>query len=388
MAVRRLAEEQPESFEFTSENLEWAKKTIAKYPDGRQASAVIPLLWRAQEQYGWLPEPAIRLVAEMLDMPYIRVFEVATFYTMFLLKPVGTKAHIQVCGTTPCQLRGAEDLVKICKRRIAQHAFDVSEDGAFSWEEVECLGACVNAPMVQIGPDTYEDLTPESFEALIDGFAAGKPPEPGPLSVRKSSEPTTGATTLTDPSLYDGSRNRGTTTGAAGDPAADASVDPATPAAARQTNGKPQTSDRPESEAARGSGTTSGKDKGAPSSSTEHAANTGSADPGTPPKVEAGADDDRAAADAAGVRPATHAPGEGKKDDLQRVSGIGPKIEQTLNELGVSEFAQIAAWTPENVAWVDTYLKFRGRIERENWIAQAKELASQGEPAGDTSKES
>src|SRR5690606_32066434 len=163
MAVRRLHHEQPASFAFTAENLEWAQKIIARYPEGRQASAVIPLLWRAQEQHdGWLPEPAIRYVADMLGMPHIRVLEVATFYTMFQLAPVGRKAHIQVCGTTPCQLRGAEDLISVCKSKIAAHPHELSADGDFSWEEVECLGACVNAPMVQIFKDTYEDLTPES----------------------------------------------------------------------------------------------------------------------------------------------------------------------------------------------------------------------------------
>ena len=202
MAVRRLAEVQPESFSFTEENLAWAKMTIAKYPEGRQASAVVPLLWRAQEQHGWLPEPALRLVADMLEMPYIRVFENATFYTMFQLKPVGTTAHIQVCGTTPCQLRGAEALVSVCKRRINAHAFELSGDGEFSWEEVECLGACVNAPMVQIGSDTFEDLTAESFDRLIDDMAAGKRVEPGPQVDRQFAAPMGGPTTLTDPSLF------------------------------------------------------------------------------------------------------------------------------------------------------------------------------------------
>ena len=296
MAVRRLAEVQPESFSFTEENLAWAKKTIAKYPEGRQASAVVPLLWRAQEQEGWLPEPAIRLVADMLDMPYIRVFENATFYTMFQLKPVGSVAHIQVCGTTPCQLRGAEGLVAICKKRINSHAFELSEDGRFSWEEVECLGACVNAPMVQVRSDTYEDLTPESFEALIDGFDAGTPPQSGPQSDRKSSEPITGATTLTDPSLYDGSRYRDEPAKdepAKTDAEPDASVDPATPAAADQKNGKPETSGRPEAAAARESGTATSADKGAPKADTVHAADrdrsTSGADPSDAPKVDAAA---------------------------------------------------------------------------------------------------
>ncbi|MEM7620229.1 MAG: NADH-quinone oxidoreductase subunit NuoE [Pseudomonadota bacterium] len=197
MSVRRLHPNQPDSFEFTSENLAWANETIAKYPEGKQASAVIPLLWRAQEQNaGWLSEPAMRYISEMLDMAYIRVYEVATFYTMFQLSPVGKKAHIQVCGTTPCMLRGSEEIKKICQERIAKAPFTLSEDGNFSWEEVECLGVCVNAPMVQIWKDTYEDLTPETFNAVLDGFENGILPQPGPQNERKSSEPEGGPTTL------------------------------------------------------------------------------------------------------------------------------------------------------------------------------------------------
>jgi NADH-quinone oxidoreductase subunit E len=199
MSVRRLApiEQQPKEFSFTKENLDWAKKQIAKYPEGREQSAVIPLLWRAQEQHGgWLPEVAIRYVADMLGMPHIRVLEIATFYTQFVLQPCGKKAHVQVCGTTPCRLRGADALFDVCHRRISHEPHKVSADGNFSWEEVECLGACVNAPMALIWNDTYEDLTPESFEKLLDGFAAGKPPKPGPQIDRQFSAPEGGPTTL------------------------------------------------------------------------------------------------------------------------------------------------------------------------------------------------
>jgi NADH-quinone oxidoreductase subunit E len=199
MSVRRLApkELQPASFAFTDQNLDWVKQQIAKYPAGRQASAVIPVLWRAQEQNdGWVSEAAIRVVADLLGMPYIRVLEVATFYTMFLLSPVGKKAHVQVCGTTPCRLRGADDLFKVCERRIHPEPFHVSEDGNYSWEEVECLGACVNAPMVLIWSDTYEDLTPESFERVLDGFVNGNPAKPGPQNGRQFSAPISGPTTL------------------------------------------------------------------------------------------------------------------------------------------------------------------------------------------------
>jgi NADH-quinone oxidoreductase subunit E len=199
MAVRRLAEAhlQPKEFSFTADNLAWAKKQIAKYPEGRQASAVIPLLWRAQEQAGgWLPQKAIEHVAEFLGMARIRVLEVATFYTMFNLAPVG-KFHVQMCGTTPCMLRGAGKLIEICERRIG-HPFDVTADGKFSWVEVECLGACVNAPMAQINYDYYEDLTPESFEKILDELAAGRTPRPGPQIDRQFSAPIGGPTTLTN----------------------------------------------------------------------------------------------------------------------------------------------------------------------------------------------
>jgi len=197
MAVRRLHPDQPASFAFTPENKAWAAATIAKYPPGKQASAVIPLLWRAQEQHAnWLPEPAIRAVADMLGMAYIRVYEIATFYTMFQLAPVGTKAHVQVCGTTPCMLRGSEGLIEVCKRRIHGEPHHLSADGSFSWEEVECLGSCANAPMVQVFKDTYEDLTPELLEKVLDGFAAGSPPKPGSQIGRQASCPVGGLTTL------------------------------------------------------------------------------------------------------------------------------------------------------------------------------------------------
>ena len=195
MAVRRLAEKQPKDFAFSAENLAWAKREMEKYPPGRQASAIIPLLWRAQEQSGgWLPEPAIRHVADLLVMPHIRALEVATFYTMFSLEPRG-EFLVQLCGTTPCMLRGSEELKKVCKRRIGDE-HHVTADGKFSWIEVECLGACVNAPMAQINEDYYEDLTPETFEKILDQFAAGKKPKSGPQVNRQLSAPIGGPTTL------------------------------------------------------------------------------------------------------------------------------------------------------------------------------------------------
>lgn len=202
MSVRRLAEEQPASFAFSDANLAWAKREMAKYPEGRQASAVISLLWRAQEQEGWVSEPAISEIAEMLEMPRIRVLEVATFYTMFHLEPVGRKAHIQVCGTTPCWLRGAGDILDTCRHRINHEPHHLSADGDFSWEEVECLGACVNAPLVQINSDTYEDLTKESFVTLLEDIAAGRAIKPGTQIARKNSAPVGGPTSLTDDAIY------------------------------------------------------------------------------------------------------------------------------------------------------------------------------------------
>jgi NADH-quinone oxidoreductase subunit E len=195
MSVRRLAEKQPPSFTFTQENLDWAKAQVAKYPSGRQHSAVIPILWRAQEQCGgWLPQKAIEAVAGLLGMARIRVLEIATFYTMFNLSPVG-KFYVQLCGTTPCMLRGSEELKKVCRQMIGDQDH-VTEDGAFSWSEVECLGACVNAPMVQINYDYYEDLTPEILRRILNDLAAGKTPKPGPQIDRQMSAPVGGPTTL------------------------------------------------------------------------------------------------------------------------------------------------------------------------------------------------
>lgn len=194
--LRRLSPVQPDSFEFTPANLKWARAQMTKFPEGRQMSAIIPLLWRAQEQEGWLSRPAIEYVAEMLGMSYIRALEVATFYFMFQLQPVGKIAHIQICGTTTCMICGAGDLIRVCREKIAASPHVVSADGNFSWEEVECLGACSNAPMVQIGKDYYEDLTAEKLSALIDALAAGQVPVPGPQNGRFSSEPMGGPVAL------------------------------------------------------------------------------------------------------------------------------------------------------------------------------------------------
>ncbi len=196
MSDRKPARNQPEEFAFTEANAVWARERIGMYPSGRQASAIIPLLWKAQEQEGWLTLPAIQHVADLLGMAQIRALEVASFYFMFQLQPVGSVAHVQVCGTTPCMLCGSESLVDICREEIAAEPHTLSSDGRLSWEEVECLAACSNAPMVQVGKDYYEDLTPESFRTLLAAFRGGERPRPGSAAGRFSSEPSGGATTL------------------------------------------------------------------------------------------------------------------------------------------------------------------------------------------------
>lgn len=209
MASRRPAKDQPASFEWTPENQAWCDAQIKKYPQGRQASCVIPFLWRGQKQEGWCTIAMMEAIARQLEMPYIRVYEVATFYTMFNLAPAG-EFYVQVCGTTPCLLRGSDGLRETCKKVIGEEGH-VSADGKFSWLEVECLGACANAPMVQIstkdGDHYYEDLTPEILEELLAKLARGETVKIGTQHPgRRTSDPEGDDTTLTDPSLYDGSR--------------------------------------------------------------------------------------------------------------------------------------------------------------------------------------
>ena len=315
MSVRRLAEDaiQPKTFAFSRTNTSEAKKWIKKYPNGRQASAVIPLLMIAQEQDGWVTKASIEHIAEMLDMPYIRVLEVATFYTQFMRQPVGSKAHIQVCGTTPCMLRGSEELMKVCKRKINENQFETNASGTLSWEEVECQGACVNAPMVMIFRDTYEDLTAERLEEIIDAFEAGKDGtiDPGPQIDRIYSAPEGGPLTLLE--------NPNSTRVSSKTAPSKARTKPA-----RSTTKKSVESTKPELD-----------------------------DKNRPEAME---------------KPAT-------PDDLKQISGVGPKLEETLNILGIYKFAQIAAWKKAECDWVDGYLKFKGRIERDQWVKQAKSLA-------------
>lgn len=328
--LRRLAHHQPEGFAFTPANQAWAEAQITKYPEGRQASAVIPLLWRAQEQEGWLSKPAIEHVADMLGMPRIRVLEVATFYFMFQLHPVGSVANIQICGTTSCMICGAEDLIEVCKRKIAAKPHTLSADGKFSWEEVECLGACANAPMAQIGKDYFEDLTPERLEWLLDELSAGRVPVPGPQNGRYSSEPLGGLTSLKD---HDSGRT--------------------------QYNASVQAAVDIGDSVKRIDGTevpliVSWLKKAA----------------------------DAAPVEAEGEQPAAlSAPRDGTGDDLKIIEGIGPALEKLCHSLGIFHYDQIAAWSPAEVAWMDGNLKgFKGRVTRDKWVAQAKLIGDVGIP--------
>lgn len=389
MSVRRLHPNQPATFAFTPDNAVWATATIAKYPPGKQASAVIPLLMRAQEQHaGWLPEPAIRVVAEMLDMAYIRVYEIATFYTQFQLGPVGKKAHVQVCGTTPCMLRGAEDLKKVCKSRIHHDQFHLSADGNFSWEEVECAGACANAPMVQIFSDTYEDLTPELLEKVLDGFANGQPPKPGSQTGRIASAPLGGLTALTDPALYDGSGNGAwkkrladVDAKATADAAAKAATDAATAKAASATTPTAPPSATPAADnsnktttavaatasaaAATVAGLMSKPATAAPASAIPTAATASStSNPGTKPAM-------------------LTAPRDGKADDLGLIWGVADKLEAKLNAVGIWHFDQVAKWTPAEILWVESNIEgMQGRVARDRWLEQCAKLASGWRPEG------
>ena len=365
--LRRLHKEQPASFAFAPANLEWAQGQISKYPEGRQASAIIPLLFRAQEQEGWLTRPAIEYVADMLGLARIRALEVATFYFMFQLQPVGTVAHIQICGTTSCMICGAEDLIAVCKELIASAPYTLSADGKFSWEEVECLGACANAPAINIGKDYYEDLSPERLRDMIARFSKGEVPVPGSQIGRYSSEPLNGLTALKEfdsgRTQYNGSVQRAVDIGdtikridgtevplltpwrgandvaLAGKPAAVKPV-AAKPAGARLVDSLPEAK--------------------------------AEAKPATPAPA--------ALLEAEGVKPeGLTAARDGKGDDLKLIEGIGPVLEKLCHELGIFHFDQIAAWGVAEIAWMDSNLKgFRGRVTRDKWVNQAKLIVTEG----------
>ena len=324
--LRRLHPNQPDSFAFTDANQAWAEAQMTKFPEGRQASAIIPLLWRAQEQEGWLTRPAIERVAEMLDMAYMRALEVASFYFMFQLQPVGGVAHFQICGTTTCMICGAEDLVGVCREKIAAKPHEISSDGKFSWEEVECLGACANAPMAQVGKDYYEDLTAVRLGEIIDEMAAGEIPEPGPQNGRFAAEPLAGLTSLT--------------AHAAGREALNASVG----LASTQSDTLKRID--------------------------------GTELPLIMPGLNS---DDRGPAldPSASARPTTLAKArDGGPDKLTKIKGIGPKLQDLLFSMGFFHFDQIASWDKSQVAWVDENLDgFKGRASRDDWVAQAFSLS-------------
>ncbi len=363
--LRRLYHEQPESFAFTEANQTWAEAQITKYPEGRQASAVIPLLWRAQEQEGWLSKPAIEAVADMLDMAYIRVLEVASFYFMFQLQPVGSVAHIQICGTTSCMICGAEDLIAVCKEKIANKPHQLSADGKFSWEEVECLGACTNAPMAQIGKDYFEDLTADGFAKMLDEMAAGKVPTPGPQNGRYASEPLSGLTSLTEydsgKTQYNASAQLATDIGDTIKRIDGTEVPILTPwigkdgvVAGRAAEGQPP------------------KPAPTPKPAVKQAEEAKKAEKPKAKKAEkAEAEKPKAKKSAA-----KKAPAAGGADDLKQLKGVGPALEKKLHDNGVTSFAQIAAWNAEDIADMDDKLSFKGRIERDGWVDQAKLLAA------------
>lgn len=382
--LRRLHAVQPESFAFTPANLEWAKGQITKYPEGRQASAIIPLLWRAQEQEGWLSRPAIEHVATMLGMAYIRALEVATFYFMFQLAPVGKVAHIQICGTTSCMICGAEDLVAVCKELISATPHTLSADGKFSWEEVECLGACANAPMAQIGKDYYEDLTAEKLRDLIARFTRGDVPVPGPQNGRYASEPLAGLTSLADHAAgrarLNASAERAVAIGDTIKRIDGTEVPLTTPWLGRAEAVKPARGKAAEARPGAGvaADATGATVQEAPATSKGKPVTEGNAPNATPAatpgaRVPAGED----------TRPAgLSAPREGKADDLKLILGIGPKLEALCHSLGFFHFDQIAGWTTNEIAWVDVNLEgFKGRVTRDNWVAQAKILAAGGSVA-------
>lgn len=352
--LRRLHPTQPDSFAFSAANLKWAQGQITKYPEGRQASAVIPLLWRAQEQEGWLSQPAIENIADMLGMAHIRVLEVATFYFMFQLKPVGSIANIQVCGTTTCMICGAEDLIGVCRERIAPNPHEISADGKFSWEEVECLGSCSNAPMAQIGKDFYEDLSAARLSEILDELANGKIPTPGPQNGRYAAEPLDGLTTLTEHesgrTQFNASVELANTIGDTVKRIDGTEVPLTTPwlggKSRKPANASTKTTAKPKAKAAK--------------------------KPVTKPKA--------ARASSAPAKPKMmKAPRKTGADDLKMIKGVGPKLETMLHALGFFHYDQVAAWTKGEVSWVDENLEgFKGRVSRDKWVSQAKTLAKGG----------
>ena len=415
MSVRRLAEAsvQPASFAFNRANAAAAKQWIKKYPKGREQSAIIPLLMIAQEQEGWVTKAAIETISDMLGMPRIRGLEVATFYTQYQLSPVGTRAHIQVCGTTPCMLRGSEALMDVCRSKIHHDQFHTNDKGTLSWEEVECLGACVNAPMVMVFKDTFEDLTPERLAEIIDLYDAGKGATvpTGPQNGRTGSEPAPGLTTLkSERAILKATRDKEAKAAtkaakaapAAVAPAATVSQAPAAAPVAPSKAGKPKT-DAPETSPALKSPSpvkvAPEVEKAASVAAPLHsAANANLAAPeveevskqrsGPRNKAEPAAAFKAPEAKIPAAKPAKPSLEDKNRpagidrpsavDDLKLISGVGPKIEATLHSLGIYTFAQVASWKKAERDWVDGYLSFHGRIDRDDWVSQAKALAKGG----------
>lgn len=360
MSVRRLAIRQPDEFSISAKAKKEIDKWVAKYPDGRQRSALIPALWIVQKDGdGWLPEKALRLVGDMLGMAYIRVYEVATFYTMFNLRPVGTH-YVQMCGTTPCWLRGSDDLKAMLKRKIGPQN-TLSEDGKLSWLEVECLGSCANAPMVQISNSEsdhyYEDLTAETLEAVLDDLVAGNNPKPGSQSGRYTSEPEGGPMALTGQAPYHKTKllqlpnaekktklnyyewdpkERRATRGGWVDPELKASRDP------------------------KKRGDNHGKDLSEGLVEEEPFAGKPGRVSKSMPKPKVIYKD---------------GPTDGPKDDLKKIKGVGPVFEKDLNDKGVYYYRQIGAWKAADIKQVEEVIgKFPGRIKRDGWVKQAKSL--------------
>ncbi|MDP2780019.1 NADH-quinone oxidoreductase subunit NuoE [Devosia sp.] len=411
MVARRLADEsvQPASFAFSAENAKWAEWKIGLYPAGRQQSAVIPLMMRAQDQDGWVSRAAIETIADMLGMAYIRVLEVATFYTQFQLQPVGTRAHIQVCGTTPCMLRGAGDLIEICKSKIHHDPHHLNADGTMSWEEVECAGACVNAPMVAIYHDTYEDLTAERFEEIVDAFAAGQGHtiKPGPQVERLHSAAEGGQTTL----LVKPTAKREKfippappPEAAAPAPTTAAKPKDVTAESAPAIKGTPEKAkvSQAKAEGERKAADAAANANGKPNNAMRAGATGAESDGG---KIDGGKAVDKTPVepsvaapkksrtiiapkvDPAAVNPTAEKGGDtplfvapaGAADDLKLISGVGPVLERRLNALGITKWSQVAGFSSDDVTKVDDALNFKGRITRDDWIKQAAALAKGGE---------
>lgn len=320
--LRRLHEEQPTFFSFTTKNKAWAEAQIKKYPQGREASAIIPLLWRAQEQEGWLSKPAIEYVADLLGMAHMRALEVATFYFMFHLKPVGRVAHFQICGTLSCMLCGAEDLIGVCKEKISPNPHELSSDGNFSWEEVECLGACSNAPMAQIGKDYFEDLSKDTFAQIIEDLAVEKLPTPGPQNGRFASEPIHGLTSLME---YESGRTR--------------------------FNGSVQMADDLKDTIKR-------------------------IDGGETPLVTPWLEDTKKTAERLPTKKPKifKAPKKAVAEDLSRLVGLGEKAKSALNRLGIFYISQLSSWSAGEINWVYSNLSGAVSLNRlKNFVEQARD---------------